>query len=448
MRIRIKNRIFIGNLFFIILVFSILGFVNIVFSDRFYILEKRENLNHAYKEILKGDLNIKEIEDITSTIIVSTNYINDIDYLNEDIFTKLIWKKIKLNKFWITKETLDMLNKGSVNKIYTQDILKYKFYVKILKKNDNIFLIGTTLSDPKEIIKIINKFIILMIIASIILNLILININMRKITKPLSTIKVLSKDIGLLNFRTESMKSYKEIEDLSKEVNKMSVSLKKAHEEINSQNSMLKDLLSNVSHEIKTPLSIIKAYTEGIEDGLDDGTYIDTIHDEINKIDSLIERLLLWFKIDKEEKDIKTIDLLKIIKETLKKYKIILKDMDFKFESFGESFNVNINEEHLLIVLNNLITNSIKYSKDKIIDISIFKNHKGVTFKISNGSNPFYEDIDKIFIPFYVKEKSRDKNFSGTGLGLPIVKEILNKYNLDFSATYESGKFIFVIDFI
>ena len=223
--------------------------------------------------------------------------LGNVDVINDEIINALERKKIKLNKFWITEEVLEQLNYTSVNKIYDQELVKYKFYVKILKKENYIFVIGLALSSISEIISIINKFIILIIIFSIILNWIIVRVNSYMIIKPLKNIKVLSKDIASLNFRTENIKTGDEIEDLANSVNDMSKSLEKAHKELNTQNLKLKELLCNVAHEVKTPLSIIKVYVQGIEDGFDDGTYLDVIHDEIHKIDGLIENLLLWFKI-------------------------------------------------------------------------------------------------------------------------------------------------------
>ena len=184
-------------------------------------------------------------------------------------------------------------------------------------------------------------------------------------------------------------------------------------------------------HEVKTPLSIIKVYVQGIEDGFDDGTYLDVIHDEIHKIDGLIENLLLWFKIGREENEKERVDLFKIINENLHKYKLVFDENKLKVDvniCDGLDYFVFSNKDHINMVFENLLTNAIKYSNDKRIEIFLNKENEKIKFRIINGIDKIEDDMEKIWIPFYVLEKSRDKNFSGTGLGLPIVKEILEKY--------------------
>ena len=341
--------------------------------DKFYILEKRKLLDQVYKIISLEDINIvldmiDDIEKETSTVIVYMKNIDDINTLNNYIFNSFFKKNIKLNKFWITEEAINKLDITNVNNIYNQEAVKYKFYTKVLKKDDYIFVVGTTLSDINEIIKKINKFIVFISIFSIFINWLLVNINIGIITRHIKNIKYLLRDIASLNFRTEGIKTCDEIEDLSRSINHMSNSLRKSHEEINSQNFRLKELLSNVAHEIKTPLSIIKAYVQGIEDGFDDGTYLDIVYDEIGKIDGLIENLLLWFKIEREDKKERKIDLLKKLDEILDKYRLIFQENDISISfrySQNDVFNILINDDHLDIILENLLTNAIKYTSNK-----------------------------------------------------------------------------------
>lgn len=429
--------------------------VNMFFINKIYIIEKRQILNKVYNQINNIELNelfnvIEEVESENLSIIVYTKNSENIDQINEEIIYKLEKKKIKLNKFWITEDVLTELNNTSVNKIYDQEFVKYKFYTKLLKKGDYIFVIGLVLSNIDEIINIINKFIILIIILSIVLNWIIVKFNSYMIIRPIKNIKTLSKDIATLNFRTENIRTRDEIEDLANSINKMSKSLEVAHKELNNQNLKLKDLMCSVAHELKTPLSIIKVYVQGIEDGFDDGTYLDIIHNEIYKIDVFIENLLLWFKIGRDEIEKQEVNLFKIIEKCLHKYKLIFEENNLKVDfEVNKNFDyfILIREDHINMVFENLITNAIKYSRDKFIKIYLTRDKDIIKFKIVNGIDKKIEDIDKIWIPFYVLEKSRDKNFSGTGLGLSIIKDILEKYGFDFGISCIENKFEFYINF-
>ena len=113
--------------------------INMFFINKFYIFEKRQALNEVYKEINNLELDelfnvITDIENKTLTTIVYVEDLGNVDIINDEIINALERKKIKLNKFWITEEVLEQLNYTSVNKIYDQELVKYKFYVKILKR--------------------------------------------------------------------------------------------------------------------------------------------------------------------------------------------------------------------------------------------------------------------------------------------------------------------------
>lgn len=429
--------------------------VNMFFANKFYIIEKRQILNKVYNQINNVELDelfnvIEKIENENLSTIVYTKNTKNINQINDELIYKLEKKKIKLNKFWITDDVLKEIESSSVNKIYDQEFVKYKFYAKILKKEDYIFVIGLVLSNIDEIINIINKFIILIIIFSIILNWIIVKINSYMIIRPIKNIKSLSKDIAKLNFRTENIKTRDEIEDLANSINKMSKSLEEAHRELSNQNLKLKDLMCSVAHELKTPLSIIKVYVQGIEDGFDDGTYLDIIHNEIHKIDVFIENLLTWFKIGRDEIQKQEVDLLKILESCLSKYKLIFEEKNIKFDfEVNKEFDyfVLVREDHINMVFENLITNAVKYSNNKFIKICLTMHLDVIKFKIMNSVDKKIDDLDKIWIPFYVLEKSRDKNFSGTGLGLSIVKDILEKYKFEFGVNCTEDIFEFYIEF-
>lgn len=441
MNIKINRKFSISVSAVIILVSICSILLNTFLVDKYYIYEKRKVLNEVYKILENTSVdefinNITTIENTSSTTIVYTESTENIEDINENIINSLSNKKIKLNKFWITQGVLDDLENKSVNKIYDQGITMYKVLTKFIKKDNYIFVVVLPLPHMYETINIVNKFNLIMMLVSVILIIILVTIISKNIVKPLNNLKVLSNDISDLNFRKETIKTNDEIEELSISINAMSESLEKAHNEINTQNQRLKDLLANVSHELKTPLALIKVYSQGIEDGLDDGTYISIVEEEIDKMDTLIEKLLFWAKIDKSNDNKSNFLLDKKILNIVSKYKLIFEENNIDFTlslDNTESYEVYVNEEELEVTINNLITNSIKYTSNKKIKISLVKHENNIKFTIANGISHWkIESIENIWLPFYVLEKSRSKELSGTGLGLSIVKSILEKNNLKF----------------
>ena len=438
------------------MVFIISILTNIFLVDRYYIFEKRKILNEVASELKSSNFNnidnkLESIEEKNNITIVYSNFNESIESINENIIQSLDKKKIKLNKFWITEDTLESLNEKSINKIYDQGITKYKVLAKFIKIDQYIFAICMPLPHMSETIKIINKFNIILMMFSIIFIVLLVGILSRKIVSPLENLKKLSRDIASLNFRTEEIKTNDEIEELSISINKMSESLDEAHKKIKFQNKSLKELNSDIAHELKTPLALIKVYAEGIEDGLDDGTYISEIQEQIHNMDELIEKLLYLSRIDNIKLNKSTFDLKEKTINILKKYKLLIEDADINLIlniNENEKYLIHEDEESIDTVLNNLITNAIKYSNNKKIEISILRDKNNIKFKIKNGIEKSSEDLlENIWNPFYVIEKSRNKELSGTGLGLSIVRKLLEKNNLKFGMENYNNEILFYVNF-
>ncbi|AOR25155.1 sensor histidine kinase (plasmid) [Clostridium taeniosporum] len=456
MQIKIRKKLSIWISLIVVCISIISIAINVIFVDKYYIYEKRKILNKVGEEIVgipAKDIinNIDKIEEDSAVIIVYSDINGNLEYINEDIIRLFEKKKIKLNKFWITKDTLNKLESSSVNKIYDQGLTKYKVLTKFIKIDDYLFVIGMPLVNMDETIGIINKFNMFLMVISIILILFLIYIISKKIVRPIENLKELSRDIAVLNFRKEDIKTNDEIEELAESINEMSEKIEKAHNEINTQNKRLKGLISDISHELKTPLALVKVYSQGLEDGLDDGTYIETIQKEVDNMNFLIEKLLFWAKLENKKINKSKFDLGKKIIATTNKYKLIIKenkiDLSLNIDATKE-YIVNGDEDGIEVVLNNLITNAIKYTYDKKIEISIFHENNKIKFTIANGINKYnIDEFENIWRPFYVLEKSRSKELSGTGLGLPIVKSILDNHSFDCGFNIENDKIEFFVTF-
>ncbi|MEG1482266.1 HAMP domain-containing sensor histidine kinase [Clostridium sp.] len=438
-KIKINKKLTISAASVMIVVTLVSIGLNLYFVNKFYIYEKTKILTKlsdemslkSFKDIQK---NIDNLEKDNGIVISYTADNGNLDKINSDIIYGFESKKIKLNKFWITEDTLNKLNYESVNKIYDQGIQKYKVLTKFVKVDGYIIAIGMPLPYMNDAISIINKFNIYLNIFSIILIIVLVSILAKKITNPIQNLKVLSEDISNLNFRKEEIDTGDEIEELAVSINSMSESLEAAHNKINDQNEMLKELISDISHELKTPLALVKVYSQGIEDGLDDGTYIQIVQENIDNMDNLIERLLFWGKIEKNVIEKKYFKIDDKVSNLLNKYSILINEANIKVSlniDKGEEYIIFEDEESIDVVLNNLITNAIKYTNNNEVNLNIYKENGNIIFNIKNGiDKKSIDKIENIWRPFYVLEESRSKELSGTGLGLSIVKKILEKNDL------------------
>ena len=212
-----------------------------------------------------------------------------------------------------------------------------------------------------------------------------------------------------------------------------------------------KDFISNVSHELKTPLTNIKGYTIALEESIenkDDNVknFFKIINSNINKIDNLIYDFLNYSKYEGFKiLNLSYIKAEELINETLFGLTLLINNKNAKIQTnfmlFDENNYIYIDVEKIKLIMKNLIENALIYSSKKPeINIEILEDENSYIFKISdNGLGIPEEERDKIFEKFYRVDKSRPMNFSGSGLGLSIVKEIVHNYNGEIKLTSESG---------
>lgn len=421
-----------------------------MFVSKYYIYEKSKVINKVYENISNLTLketvdDIKFLEDKYGVKIAYTKHSKNIDDINEKIKDQFFNKGIKLNKFWITEDTLLKSKDSKVNKIYYQNESKYKVFASVFIKEDYIFVIGVPMEFVNETLGIVNKFNIILLILSIIIITILIYFFSKRLVKPLENLKDLAKDISNLNFRKEEIKTGDEIEELSIAINTMSENLESANKKINHKNEMLKGVISGISHEFKTPLSLIKIYSRGIKDGLDDGTYLDTIEEEVDDLNNLVSELLVWAKTETKDLDFEDLNLKEIILETLNKYSALIKDNNIEIYKNLESLNIKGDKSLINLLISNLLSNGIKYTDNNKIDIYLNKDEKYL--KIKNGNKYEISNTDDLIKPFYVLNKSRNKELSGTGLGLTIVNNICKAHRFSLEIISKDNNIEFIVYF-
>lgn len=192
----------------------------------------------------------------------------------------------------------------------------------------------------------------------------------KKIITPLEQLQDVAKDISNLDFKQVTIQTGDEIEELSKSINQMSQRLKSTHAKLEEKNQSLNTLISSISHEVKTPLSLIQAYTIGIQDGLDDGTYTDIILEQVMYTSDMVDYLIKLSKIQKSEVHKEPFDLKELLLKVISQYNITLKNKNITLMSDFHSLESSIVEEDISqieIVFNNLISNAIKYGEEDFL---------------------------------------------------------------------------------
>lgn len=452
---KLGKKLFLSISLTVILIFTISLLLINYLLPKYNIYKTRESLEGITAQIQsipskQLDEAITSIENKGNVTIAYTSINNSEDRINDELRMQLTRKRVALNKLWITKEeVMKVKNFGQANKIYDQEKIKSSFFVKYIAKDDMLILVGVSIAHSNEIIKTLNSFYFYIFGITIFLIIVLVWILSTTITRPLKELSNVAEDISNLKFERAKVKTNDEIGDLANSINIMSEKLNEAHEDLTDRNEHLKRFMGDVTHELKTPIALVKAYSMGIKDGLDDGTYIDTIIKQIDQISNLIEELLRFSKLERDVLEKEEFDIKSLVQSILDKHKIELesKEINLQVNYNVSDAAVNADVNKMKMVFQNLISNAIKYTANQNIKITLEDRNENIYFQIQNGMNAEQmKDIDKIWEPFYVLESSRSKDHSGTGLGLAIVKSILERHGFDYGVSTIEGDIRFYIN--
>ena len=261
----------------------------------------------------------------------------------------------------------------------------------------------------------------------------------KSVLRPIQTLKDAANHIkeGNLEFEVKST-SNDEIGELCIAFEKMREKLKESIDvQIQYENNR-KELISNISHDLKTPVTAIKGYVEGIIDGVADSPekmnrYIKTVYTKASDLDKLIDELFLFSKLDlnKLPFDFQEINIKTYLEDCVEELSLDLEENNISFSLKTEAINnplVLVDIEKLKRVIINIIQNSSKYmNKEKgKIDIILYEEESEVIIEIKdNGQGISGKDIPYIFDRFYRTDISRNSSTGGSGLGLAIVKRII-----------------------
>ena len=256
---------------------------------------------------------------------------------------------------------------------------------------------------------------------------------------------------GNLDFALE-FDAYDEIGELSRNFEEMRIRLRQNEEQKLLADKNNKELISNISHDLKTPITAIKGYVEGIMDGVASSPekidkYIRTIYNKANDMDKLIDELTFYSKIDTNgiPYNYKVISVVDFFTDCAKEVGLDMESMNIDFY-----FNNNVDMDTFIVadveqmkrVVNNIISNSVKYmdKNDPKIGISLLDKGDFVRIDINdNGIGISSKDLPYIFDRFYRTDSSRNSSKGGSGIGLSIVRKIVEDHGGRIWAKSELG---------
>ena len=236
------------------------------------------------------------------------------------------------------------------------------------------------------------------------------------------------------------------LEDTINELREHNIKLQNDIEEKSEIDKMRKQFISDVSHELKTPIGLIQGYSEGLIENVNEDEesrrfYAEVIRDEAQKMDLLVKKLLELMKIEYKEKAFKDVefDLSELVKAEIRRETVNFKNKGIDLElNIPEKIIVYADQDCIEQVVNNYLSNAIKHcekiNNENKVEIKIEKTKKNkVRLYVYNTGRKIPKDYqNRIWGRFYKMDKSRNRDDGSTGLGLALVKAIMNNYGNEF----------------
>lgn len=351
-------------------------------------------------------------------------------------------------------------------------IIDNTMYLYALIGENQYLFIAVSMDYLTQTAQITIEFFSYISLISIFLVLIPIFMIASTITKPIIKITNVTKKISKMQFDEKcKIKGNDELSQLAKNVNMMSKQIERNLNLLIEKNEILKkdldrqeeneqlrrQFVANVSHDFKTPLALIQAYTEILKEGKLESEDLETyniILDQVNKMNLLVTQLLSLSQLEsgliKLEMSFFPID--DVILSVLKNLQVLINERNITYHYIkDDDYIVKGDYQQILQVVTNLVENAIKYTPDNTeFNIKISYNYSRVKIEISNNSpqDLTQDQISHLFDSFYKLDRTRSASLKSYGLGLAIVKAIVELHEQNCGATLEDGiiTFFFTLD--
>lgn len=466
----VKVKLFLTLSTTVLLIILFLIIVNNFALEKFYLYKKQNTLKSVYESLndyyktpgqdndLQTELEKLSIKNNFDILIKDNNGIN-LYTTNKNFSTVIGSINDILDKVQGGKE-LESNDNFTIKK--QRDSKNGLSYMMLSGKLENGYFlyIRIPLNSIQDSVSISNNFLLMMAGFTILIASIMVTIVSKKFTEPILELNNIAKKMSNLDFsqKYKVTNARDEINDLGRSINTMSDKLERTIKQLRNSNielerdieekskidEMRKTFISDVSHELKTPIALIQGYSEGLLENVNNDEesrkfYAEVILDETNKMDKLVKQLLELMKLEygKREFNNKEFNIVELEKEVIRKTNVMIeeKQAEIKFDE-NEDIRVFADDFYIEQVLTNYLTNAIKNVKEmygeKYIKISneINKEEQKVCIKVFNtGEQISEENLNRIWNRFYKADESRHREDGGTGIGLAFVKAIMSNYD-------------------
>ncbi len=306
----------------------------------------------------------------------------------------------------------------------------------------SLYLVMDMLSLMPEMETLIKDVVIAIVIILILTSALLIYWIYRSVVMPLAQMQIATQNIKEGNLDYElAVEIDDELGQLCRDFEEMRLRLKNTAEETVANDRRNKELISNISHDLKTPITTIKGYVEGIMDGVADTPekmerYIRTIYNKANEMDKLIDELTLYSRIDSNRipYNFKQISVKEYFDDCGSELAIEMSNrgVDFNYiNKVAEDVKFAVDDEQLMRVINNVVSNSVKYmdKEEKKVTLSVYDTGECIQVNLTDNGKGIREDeLLSIFERFYRTDASRNSSTGGSGIGLSIAQKIIEEH--------------------
>jgi len=428
---------------FSIAILLLLYMFQIVFLKIFYERYQINNLKSVANRIITSPETVSfeqlAYENEMCIQIYNDNKVTSYNVLNKDCLLNSNDKSvIKVKNKILTS------SKNSIIRVINPKYDSKSIIYGIHYSDDIYILLNTKLEDVNSTTYILRGQLIYITLIMIILSGIVSYFVGKMINKPILNITNKAKLMAIGNYEQDTNKyDIAEIDELNQVLNY-------ARSEIKNTDELRRDLMANVSHDLKTPLTMIKAYAEMARDINNENEdkrkdNLNVIIDETDRLNVLVNDILELSRMQNssDELNIESYDLIEELNQILKRYEIIKETENYKFiTNIPEKAMVKADKKKINQVMYNLINNAINYTGDDLtIKINITDCKKRYLVEIiDTGKGISEEDLKFIWSKYYKNEKNHKRNIVGTGLGLSIVETILIKHKFEYGVKSKKNK--------
>lgn len=459
--------------------------VNIFFLERYYIRNKQTALTETYEQLNEAsDQETLETDEFIQTLnsICETNDIS-LFVMGSDGQAKIsTFKDFEFLRNRLYRYLFGQIEGGKILKkmdYYTirmnADSHMNGEYLELTGalKNGELVIVRMALEPIRESVILANRFLAYVGVSVLIIGALLIQMLSKRIAEPILELARLSERMSNLDFNVKfSGSGDDEIAFLGNHMNQLSEALEKTISELKTANNelqrdieqrekndeMRKEFLSNVSHELKTPIALVQGYAEGLQECINDDPesrnfYCEVIMDEAAKMNKMVKNLLTLNELEfgSEVVKMERFDVAAMIRNMLQSTQILFEQKQVHLVyDVREPVYVWADEYKLEEVMNNYISNALNHVEgENVIKITVQKQEDRVRVGVFNTGKPIPEqDLQRIWDKFYKVDKARTREYGGSGVGLSIVKAIMESMHRNYGAVnYENGvEFWFDLD--